>query len=240
MGTEKLAISVETYSPQYAEALEQARLRYDVYKSSRRWVYLTPYLPSPVAGATAHFLQQTILPEMFLEYLDTAFESIPGDDRLQIFQDNLDYLQNESFTRGTQALIQPSIEEERGLSIEGWLRFRGKPLLQNLVAQMAREGLRALRLERALHQFRSLRAHPVERLVLEGMGNALVVKDPSGIELFREYMDGYLDTRLQIDREDLAVSLVRALAPAKVELVNVSPAFRRRMEKVLATRPAMG
>ncbi len=234
MGALKLAISVETHSPEYAEALENKHLAFDVVRSSRRWVYLTEYLPAPVAEATARFLQKAILPELFLEHLDTAYSDIPDEDRLAIFQDNLDYLQNDHFTRGTRALIQPSLEEQKGLSIEGWMRFRGRRILDNLVAQLAREGLKSLRLERAYQQFRSLRLHAVEHLVVEGRGAGLRIKDPGGAELFREFLDGYLDPRLQIDREDLAIILIRALAPGRVELVDVHPAFRRRVEAALA------
>lgn len=234
MGALKLAVSVETHSPEYAEALELARLNFDIVKSSRRWVYLTEYLPAPVAEATARFLQKTIVPELFLEHLDSAYADIPDEDRLAVFQENLEYLQDERFTQGTRELLQPSLEEQKGLSIEGWLRFRGYKLLNGLVAELARQGLRSLRLERALQQFRSLRLRSIEHVVVEGRGPALVIKDPGGRELFREFLEGYLDPRLQLDKEDLACSLIRALAPARVDMFDVHPEFRRRIEAILA------
>lgn len=233
MGAERLAISVEHHCPEFGASLEAGRLHYNVVRSSRRWVYLTEYLPSPVAEATARFLQRNILPEMLLNHLDSTYDDLPEEDRLAVFQDNLDYLQHKTVTRGTQALIQPSLEELKGLSIQGWLRFRGEVLLNHLIAQLACEGLRELRLERAYQQFRTLGTHNLEHLVIEGEGGALVIKDRSGIELFREYMHGYLDPRLKIDREDLACGLVKALRPAQVELVNVTPGLRRRIEEIL-------
>lgn len=229
MGTLRLAISVENHSPQYARALDQARLAYNVFKSSRRWVYLTDYLPAPVAEATARFLSENVLPEMLLEHLDSAYHDIPEDDRLAIFQDNLEYLRGEEFTRGTQALIQPSLEENRGLSIEGWLRFRGQDL-GRVIARLAHEGLRSLRLERAYRQFRHVCRGNYGHLIVEGEGARLRIKDPSGIELFTEFLEGHLDPRLRIDREDLACSLLRAIRPERLELVNVSPEFRRRLQ----------
>lgn len=237
MRAEGLAISVEDHSPQYAEALHEARLVYRVVKSSRRWVYLTEYLPTPVASATARFLQTNILPEMLLEHLDTTYEDVPEEDRLAVFQDNLDYLQREDFTLGTRALIQPSLEEQRGLSIEGWLRFRGRTVLGGLIARLACEGLKSMRLERAFLQFRGLRAHPIGHLVVEGAGNELVIKDTSGTEPFREFLEGYLDPRLKINREDLACALIRALRPERVEMERVTPGFRRRVEEALGPQP---
>lgn len=237
MRAEGLAISVEAHSPQYAEALHQARLVYRVVRSSRRWVYLTDYLPFPVAEATARFLQKNVLPEMLLEHLDTTYEDIPDEDRLAVFQDNLDYLQRNDFTHGTRALIQPSLEEQRGLSIEGWLRFRGRAVLGELIGRLASEGLKSMRLERAFLQFRGLRAHPVDHLVIEGEGNELIIKDASGTDLFREFLDGYLDPRLRISREDLAFALIRALHPEQVEMERVTPDFRRRVEGSLGHQP---
>ncbi len=231
MGTQRLAISVENHSPQYARALDEARLPYHVFKSSRRWVYLTDYLPSPVAEATARFLSENVLPEMLLEHIDTSYQDIPEEDRLAIFQDNLDYLRNDQFTRGTQALIQPSLEENRALSIEGWLRFRGQDLVR-VIARLAHEGLRSLRLERAYRQFRTLCQGEFDHLIVEGEGAHLRIKDPSGIELFTEFLEGYLDPRLQIDREDLACSLLQAIRPERLELVNVSPDLRRRLQEL--------
>lgn len=233
MGAERLAISVEIHHPGYAEALEERRLRYNVVKSSKRWVFLTDYLPSPVAEATARFLQKNILPEMFLEYLDSVYEDIPEEDRREIFQANLDYILGTTFTRGTQALIQPSLEESKGISIQGWLQFRGNSLFKDLVAQLAYEGLRAMRLQRAYIQFKGLKDHSHEHLIIEGRGEKLVIKNPSGIEMFREFLQGYLDPRLKIDQEDLACSLIRALSPARVDLVNVSPEFRKRITEIL-------
>ncbi len=232
MGAKRLAISVETHHPGYVEALEERHLHYNVVKSNKRWVFLTEYLPSPVAEATARFLQKNILPEMFLDHLDSAYEDISHEDRLEIFQTNLDYLFDITFTKGTQALIQPSLEEASGISIEGWLRFRGNHLFRNLVSQLAQEGLRSMRLQRAYCQFKDLKKESYDHLVIEGEGDSLVVKDTAGIELFREFLEGYLDPRLKIGREDLACSLIKALSPSVVELVNVTPSFKKRIEGI--------
>lgn len=236
MRAEGLAVSVESHSPQFAEALEDARLPYRVYKSSRRWVYLTDYLPSPVAAATARFLQKNVLPELLLDHLDTAYGHLTDEERLAVFQENLDYLQKDDFTLGTQALIQPSLEEAGGLSVDGWLRFRGRAFLDGLIARLALEGLKSLRLERALHQYRSLPKQRLACLVIEGEGDAIRVRDERGQEPFRELLDGYLDPHLKIDREDLAWGLVRTLRPERVDLRGVSAEFRRRVEAILTSR----
>lgn len=233
MKAEGLAISVESHSENYGETLEEARLPYRVVRSSRRWVYLTDYLPSPVAEATARFLQRTIFPEMLLDHLDTAFGDISEEDRLAVFQDGVTHLSKDEVTCGTRELLQPSLEETRGISIEGWLRFRGRAVLGDVIVRLALEGIKSLRLERALDQFRSLDEMDLHHLMLEGRGNNLVIRDDRGREVFREFLDGYLDPSVKIGREDLAAGILRILQPEKVDMKGVTPTFRRRVHKLL-------
>ncbi|MBE3590191.1 MAG: hypothetical protein IMW98_05155 [Firmicutes bacterium] len=231
-----LTISVEDRSPEFADFLEGRRLQYQVFKSSRRWVYRTGWLPEPVSEAAALFVQRTFLPDMLLEHLDTQYGEEPDEDRLEVFHENLAVFERPDFTRGTQALLRPTLEERGTLSIEGWMRFRGRRTFQAIVAELARAGLRALRLRRAFEQFRELRREPVRELVIEGAGPRLVVKDASGVERYREYLAGFLDPRLELGREDLALSLLHALQPERVELVDVDPDFRRKVEAWLRDR----
>ncbi|MBX5476075.1 MAG: hypothetical protein IRZ18_03005 [Clostridia bacterium] len=231
-----LTISVEDRSPEFAEFLEDRHLRYQVFKSSRRWVYRTGWLPDPVSEATALFVQRTFLPDMLLEHLDTHYGDEPDEDRLEVFHENVSVFDRPDFTRGTQAMLQPTLEERGTLSIEGWMRFRGRKTFQAIVAELARAGLKALRLRRAYEQFRTLRHEPIRELIIEGSGNQLVVKDASGVERYREYLAGFLDPRLEVGREDLALSLLHALQPERVDLVGVDPEFRKKVEAWMRER----
>ena len=234
MNAKNLMISVESHSADYAEVLDEAHLPYQVYKTSRRWIFRTEFLPEPIAETLAVFLERSILPEMLLDHLDSEYQDLSEDDRLSIFEDNLNAFERESFTRGTQAMILPDLKERSGFSVDGWMTFRGRQLFTKLIAEMARQGLRTIRLQRAYEQFQTLRQRSLDYLVIEGEGDRLTVRDPRGSELFREYLDGYLDRRLEITREDLVLGLIWMLQPQRLELVGVHPGFRRKVEELLS------
>ena len=226
MGGQGLAISVETHPSEFARTLDQQRLAYAVFRSRRRWLFVTGFVPHPAAEATSRFLHRVVLPEMLLEHVHRRYSTMDPEDRLLVWQQTLPLLAQRPLVRGTAALLLPELVEHGRLSVAGWLRFRGERFLRALVAELARTGFQQLWLERALRQsLGALRAPGAERheeLVVEGQGQALEIRTPDGRRLYREFLDGHLDPRIGLGREDLAVGLLRALAPRRVRARRVS------------------
>ncbi|QBS38045.1 MULTISPECIES: hypothetical protein [Thermaerobacter] len=233
-GQGQLAISVETHPTEFQRVLDQERLVYTVFRSRQRWVFLTDFVPHPAAQAASRFLHTVLLPEMLLEHLDARYGTVDPDDRLTVWRQSLPLLEQPPLARGTAALLLPELVQHRRLSILGWLRFRGERFLRALVAELARTGLQQLWLERALRQYLgALRPGEGPReLWVEGVGARLVIREPDGPPLYREFLQGHLDPRVQLEREDLAVGLLRALAPQRIRLRGTRRELAEKLRQV--------
>ncbi|QIA27199.1 hypothetical protein DYI95_006390 [Thermaerobacter sp. PB12/4term] len=240
----QLAISVETHPSEFQRVLERERLVYTVFRSRQRWVFLTEYVPQPAAQAASHFVHQVLLPEMLLEHLDSRYAAVDPDARLQVWKQSLPLLAQPPLARGTAALLLPELVQHGRLSILGWLRFRGERFLRSLVGELARTGLQQLWLERALEQFlgtlRPAEQGP-EELWVEGQGRDLVIREPGGPPLYREFLEGHLDPRVPLEREDLAAGLLKALGPRRIRLRGTRPELAARLREAgLAVEPGDG
>ncbi|PZN10744.1 MAG: hypothetical protein DIU69_06685 [Bacillota bacterium] len=226
-GQGSLAISVETHPAEFARTLEQDRLVYRVFRSRQRWVFVTDFLPQPAAEAASRFLHRVVLPEMLLEHIDIRYEDVDPGDRLVVWKRGTSLLEQPSLARATAVQLQTHLVEHGSLSIAGWMRFRGERFFRALLAELARTGFQQLWLERALRQFLgALQAGTGDRpevLTLCGSGDDLEIRTGDGRPAFREFLEGHLDPRLKLGREDLAVGLLRALAPRRVIVRDAGP-----------------
>lgn len=226
-GQGRLAISVETHPSEFARTLDQDRLVYRVFRSRQRWVFVTDFVPHPAAEATSRFLHRVVLPEMLLEHIDSRYEDVDPDDRLVVWKRSVPLLEQPSLARGTAMQLRSHLVEHGSLSIAGWMRFRGERFFRSLLAELARTGFQQLWLERALRQFLDAlgarAGDSPEELVLWGSGDELEIRTRNGEVVYREFLEGHLDPRIKLDREDLAVGLLRALAPRRVVVRDASP-----------------
>ena len=233
-GQGQLAISVETHPSEFQRVLDEQRLVYTVFRSRQRWVFLTEFVPQPAAQAASHFVHQVVLPEMLLDHLDSRYAAVDPDDRLAVWKQSLPLLTQPPLARGTAALLLPELIQHGRLSILGWLRFRGERFLRSLVAELARTGLQQLWLERALKQFLGTLRPPAEgpaELWVEGQGSTLVIREPGGPPLYREFLEGHLDPRVPLEKEDLAVGLLKALRPRRVRLEGTRRQLAERLRE---------